>query len=167
METIDERFPIEMTKSFVHLDSNNSKSRIRSNLESTRDSFHYISDRYKKHGYIYKIIDKMITYPQLIISIIISFMSGFDTYSDRSTDTSKKIFILSVCVSIITASCTFFNFNSKAISYHLISGQYENIYISLKAWLLLDRNRSELISKLQEIKTTQIIISDHDLSLCC
>lgn len=142
--------------------------RIRSDLEDTRDSFHETSKRYKKHECLFKIIDKIMTYPQLILSIAITSLSGLETYSSRSEASyiTKIIFILGLTNSILSASTTFFNFSAKMISYNLLSCQYENIYISLKAWLLLTRDRDELKNKLQEIKTTEIIISDHDLSLC-
>lgn len=157
-----DRLPI---KKLVDIELGFNGKNVKASLEDTRDSYHCLSKKHKKHEFVFKVIDRVLTYPQLILSIIITFLSGLDSFGEQESSISKTIFALSLCGSILSASTTFFNFNTKSMNHHLISQQYENLYISLRAWLLWTRTREELKSKLQEMKTTEIVITDYEPTL--
>lgn len=166
MKTIYEE-PIEQkSKDLSTIQLGKNGKNVKNNLQDYRDSFHFLSTKHKKHEFVFKVIDKFLSYPQLLLSIAITFLSGLDAYGSLQSKSAQTIFILGLCSSILSGTITFFNFNMKSMNHHLISQQYENLYISLRAWLLWSRNRDELKSKLQEIKTTEILITDHEPSLC-
>lgn len=149
----------EKIKQGVELNGINAKI----SLEESRDSFNIRSKLFKKNEEIFKYINSFLTYPGLILSLVITSVAGISNFNDQSNPVTLSIFIMGLISSLLSGTSTFFNLNQRISKYNTTATHYQNLFLDLKAYLLMTRTRNELDIKLQQVKTQEIYITDYEI----
>lgn len=119
--------------------------RLKNDLYTQRDSYAIAAANHKAHEKFFNQLYLAVGYIQSIVLVIVTALSGINHVDNGDTNTTARwIFGLSLAVTILSVTITWFKFPEKISGHHAASGQYSDIYTELRVFLLKNNTAVDL-----------------------
>ncbi len=103
------------------------------------------ADAHKNAEKWYSRANRMIGFPPVLLSTIVSVLGGIE-YSNEDSSLALTVVSLSGVCAILTGSSSYLNFSKRASRHHDSSGNYADIKSDIEIFLASEFNRDELAS---------------------